>query len=199
MEQSLLFFFFFFQVKQAEALTKKQEERNKAFIPPKEKPLMKSSKGKSNTDHRADQSATVTQLTSVPLPPVSQPPQKESWTSKPSRTKWTKPKQKNLELHQWTSLQPPAAPQTKRRKKQKAKANDVHQDINDMNRDCSTWGQDVGIKMNSSFTSSLKCFDIFLAHENLCFHVLSVRFGPDSTYVPNDFYCNKDVFMWRLI
>ncbi|KAF7660194.1 hypothetical protein LDENG_00286590 [Lucifuga dentata] len=29
------------KVKQAEALTKKQEERNKAFIPPKEKPLMK--------------------------------------------------------------------------------------------------------------------------------------------------------------
>lgn len=35
------------QVKQAEALTKKQEERNKAFIPPKEKPLMKkTSKGR---------------------------------------------------------------------------------------------------------------------------------------------------------
>ncbi|KAF6737619.1 KRR1 small subunit processome component-like [Oryzias melastigma] len=31
------------KVKQAEALTKKQEERNKAFIPPKEKPLMKKS------------------------------------------------------------------------------------------------------------------------------------------------------------
>lgn len=29
------------KVKQAEALTKKQEERNKAFIPPKEKPLLK--------------------------------------------------------------------------------------------------------------------------------------------------------------
>uniref|UniRef100_A0A3B4XHL9 KRR1 small subunit processome component n=1 Tax=Seriola lalandi dorsalis TaxID=1841481 RepID=A0A3B4XHL9_SERLL len=29
------------KVKQGEALTKKQEERNKAFIPPKEKPLMK--------------------------------------------------------------------------------------------------------------------------------------------------------------
>uniref|UniRef100_A0A3Q3NL71 KRR1 small subunit processome component n=1 Tax=Labrus bergylta TaxID=56723 RepID=A0A3Q3NL71_9LABR len=31
------------KVKQAEAMTKKQEERNKAFIPPKEKPLMKKS------------------------------------------------------------------------------------------------------------------------------------------------------------
>lgn len=29
------------QVKQAEALTKKQQERNRAFIPPKEKPLLK--------------------------------------------------------------------------------------------------------------------------------------------------------------
>lgn len=29
------------QVKQVEVLTKRQEERNKAFIPPKEKPLMK--------------------------------------------------------------------------------------------------------------------------------------------------------------
>lgn len=37
----------FSQVKQGEALTKKQEERNKAFIPPKEKPLMrKTTKGK---------------------------------------------------------------------------------------------------------------------------------------------------------
>lgn len=30
-------------MKQSEALTKKQEERNKAFIPPKEKPLLKKS------------------------------------------------------------------------------------------------------------------------------------------------------------
>lgn len=36
-------FFFFNQVKQAEVLSKKKEERNKHFIPPKEKPLMKKS------------------------------------------------------------------------------------------------------------------------------------------------------------
>lgn len=35
------------KVKQAEALTKKQEERNKAFIPPKEKPLLKKTKAPS--------------------------------------------------------------------------------------------------------------------------------------------------------
>lgn len=39
------------QVKQAEALSKKQEERNKAFIPPKEKPLVKkATKGRLNTE-----------------------------------------------------------------------------------------------------------------------------------------------------
>lgn len=43
----------FSQAKQAEALTKKQEERNKAFIPPKEKPLMKkSAKGRKKAPHR---------------------------------------------------------------------------------------------------------------------------------------------------
>lgn len=34
------------QAKQAEALTKRQEERNKAFIPPKEKPAVKPKEGK---------------------------------------------------------------------------------------------------------------------------------------------------------
>ncbi|XP_077957189.1 KRR1 small subunit processome component homolog [Gasterosteus aculeatus] len=41
------------KVKQAEALTKKQEERNKAFIPPKEKPLMKKT-NKAPTEHKLD-------------------------------------------------------------------------------------------------------------------------------------------------
>lgn len=39
----LFLFFHCIQAKQAEAQTKKQEERNKAFIPPKEKPLLKKS------------------------------------------------------------------------------------------------------------------------------------------------------------
>lgn len=34
------------QAKQAEALSKRQEERNKAFIPPKEKPVVKPKQGK---------------------------------------------------------------------------------------------------------------------------------------------------------
>ncbi|XP_068567647.1 KRR1 small subunit processome component homolog [Cebidichthys violaceus] len=41
------------KVKQAEALTKKQEERNKAFIPPKEKPLMKKT-NKGPTESKLD-------------------------------------------------------------------------------------------------------------------------------------------------
>lgn len=45
------------QVKQTEALNKKQEERNKAFIPPKEKPLMKkTTKGR---NERTNQSKKV--------------------------------------------------------------------------------------------------------------------------------------------
>lgn len=44
----ILFFSLYPQAKQVEAQTKKQEERNKAFIPPKEKPLLKkSAKGNS--------------------------------------------------------------------------------------------------------------------------------------------------------
>ncbi|XP_037317557.2 KRR1 small subunit processome component homolog [Pungitius pungitius] len=41
------------KVKQAEALTKKQEERNKAFIAPKEKPLMKKT-NKAPTENKLD-------------------------------------------------------------------------------------------------------------------------------------------------
>ncbi|KAM8908431.1 KRR1 small subunit processome component homolog isoform 1-T5 [Spinachia spinachia] len=41
------------KVKQAEALTKKQEERNRAFIPPKEKPLMKKT-NKAPTENKLD-------------------------------------------------------------------------------------------------------------------------------------------------
>lgn len=45
------YFFFFNQVKQAEVLSKKKEERNKHFIPPKEKPLMKkSTEGKDESE-----------------------------------------------------------------------------------------------------------------------------------------------------
>lgn len=43
--------FFLNQVKQAEVLSKKKEARNKHFIPPKEKPLMKkSTEGKDESE-----------------------------------------------------------------------------------------------------------------------------------------------------
>uniref|UniRef100_A0A8C3AYQ6 KRR1 small subunit processome component n=1 Tax=Cyclopterus lumpus TaxID=8103 RepID=A0A8C3AYQ6_CYCLU len=47
------------KVKQAEALTKKQEERNKAFIPPKEKPLMKKT-NKGTHGNTAEPESTAT-------------------------------------------------------------------------------------------------------------------------------------------
>lgn len=48
------------QVKQAEALTKKQEERNKAFIPPKERPLMKkTTKGSDEEINKTNMSESV--------------------------------------------------------------------------------------------------------------------------------------------
>lgn len=57
-----------FQVKQADALTKKQEERNKAFVPPKEKPLMKkTTKGNNSHSSEAQGGTVTTRLTSVPL------------------------------------------------------------------------------------------------------------------------------------
>ena len=37
------------KAKQAEALSKRQEERNKAFIPPKEKPVVKSKEASTET------------------------------------------------------------------------------------------------------------------------------------------------------
>lgn len=42
----MYFFLLITQAKQAEALSKRQEERNKAFIPPKEKPVVKPKEGK---------------------------------------------------------------------------------------------------------------------------------------------------------
>lgn len=41
----LIYFLLIMQAKQAEALSKRQEERNKAFIPPKEKPVVKPKEG----------------------------------------------------------------------------------------------------------------------------------------------------------
>lgn len=43
-------YFLLMQAKQAEAISKKQEERNKAFIPPKEKPIVKPKEGNALCD-----------------------------------------------------------------------------------------------------------------------------------------------------
>lgn len=40
-----MYFLLIIQAKQAEVLSKRQEERNKAFIPPKEKPVVKPKEG----------------------------------------------------------------------------------------------------------------------------------------------------------
>lgn len=117
----------FSQAKQAEALTKKQEERNKAFIPPKEKPLMKkSAKGRKKAPHHLAKQIGVNwkRLTLITCSFPLQLPRKASWTSTPSRRKWKKPKPRNWGLHRWTpNLLPAAAAQTRRRRNSKAKAN----------------------------------------------------------------------------
>uniref|UniRef100_A0A8C3B2A1 KRR1 small subunit processome component homolog n=1 Tax=Cyclopterus lumpus TaxID=8103 RepID=A0A8C3B2A1_CYCLU len=58
------------KVKQAEALTKKQEERNKAFIPPKEKPLMKkTNKGTHGNTAEPESTASVSGPANPPPSP----------------------------------------------------------------------------------------------------------------------------------
>lgn len=122
------------QVKQAEALTKKQEERNKAFIPPKEKPLMKkTTKGRNEETRIYLQTkqtclkvcAAIALLIHIPtVSSLSQLLWTASWTSKPSRTKWKKLKPRNWGLRQWTLLLLPGPPQTRRKRtKLKAKVN----------------------------------------------------------------------------
>ncbi|PWA14650.1 hypothetical protein CCH79_00014353 [Gambusia affinis] len=74
------------KVKQAEALTKKQEERNKAFIPPKEKPLMKKT-AKAPTEGKLDIAAIKEKVKKAKTkklgaPPVIPPPPTSSTTDK---------------------------------------------------------------------------------------------------------------------
>ncbi|XP_060927702.1 KRR1 small subunit processome component homolog [Limanda limanda] len=77
------------KVKQAEALTKKQEERNKAFIPPKEKPLMKKTT-KAPTDGKLDinalkekvRKAKTKKLGAPPVNPAPPPTDKKKKKSK---------------------------------------------------------------------------------------------------------------------
>ncbi|XP_028255809.1 KRR1 small subunit processome component homolog [Parambassis ranga] len=80
------------KVKQAEALTKKQEERNKAFIPPKEKPLMKKAT-KAPTETKLDIEAIKDKVKKAKTkklgaPPVSPaPPSSSTDRKKKSKTK----------------------------------------------------------------------------------------------------------------
>ncbi|XP_030296336.1 KRR1 small subunit processome component homolog [Sparus aurata] len=74
------------KVKQAEALTKKQEERNRAFIPPKEKPLMKKTT-KAPTEGKLDIEAIKEKVKraktkKLGAPPVNPAPPTSSTTDK---------------------------------------------------------------------------------------------------------------------
>ncbi|TDG96898.1 hypothetical protein EPR50_G00233940 [Perca flavescens] len=78
-------------VKQAEALTKKQEERNKAFIPPKEKPLMKKTT-KAPTEGKLDIEAIKEKVKKAKTkklgaPPVNPGPPNSSTTGKKKKSK----------------------------------------------------------------------------------------------------------------
>ncbi|XP_047431799.1 KRR1 small subunit processome component homolog [Mugil cephalus] len=85
------------KVKQAEALTKKQEERNKAFIPPKEKPLMKHTT-KAPTESKLDIEAIKEKVKKAKTkklgaPPVNpNPPASSSSTTNKKKKNKTKSK-----------------------------------------------------------------------------------------------------------
>ncbi|XP_020793891.2 KRR1 small subunit processome component homolog [Boleophthalmus pectinirostris] len=63
------------KVKQAEALTKKQEERNKAFIPPKEKPLIKKT-NKATSEGKLDLEALKEKVKKAKTKKLGAPPVK---------------------------------------------------------------------------------------------------------------------------
>ncbi|XP_070785099.1 KRR1 small subunit processome component homolog [Enoplosus armatus] len=79
------------KVKQTEALTKKQEERNKAFIPPKEKPLMKKTT-KAPTEGKLDIEAIKEKVKKAKskrlgAPPANPAPPPSSTTDKKKKNK----------------------------------------------------------------------------------------------------------------
>ncbi|XP_061923040.1 KRR1 small subunit processome component homolog [Entelurus aequoreus] len=84
------------KVKQAEALTKKQEERNKAFIPPKEKPLLKTAakapvKSKLDIDALKDK-VRKAKSKKLGAPPVTPAPPASASTGKKKKKKTSKGK-----------------------------------------------------------------------------------------------------------
>ncbi|XP_037551904.1 KRR1 small subunit processome component homolog [Nematolebias whitei] len=82
------------KVKQAEALTKKQEERNKAFIPPKEKSLMKKTT-KAPTEGKLDIEAIKDKVKKAKTKKLGAPPVNPSPTSTSSTDKKKKKKTKD--------------------------------------------------------------------------------------------------------
>ncbi|CAK6959970.1 KRR1 small subunit processome component homolog [Scomber scombrus] len=79
------------KVKQVEALTKKQEERNKAFIPPKEKPLMKKTvkapaEGKLDIEAIKDK-VKKAKTKKLGAPPVNPAPPNNSTSNKKKKSK----------------------------------------------------------------------------------------------------------------
>ncbi|CAG5927290.1 KRR1 small subunit processome component homolog [Menidia menidia] len=78
------------KVKQAEVLTKKQEQRNKAFVPPKEKPLMKKAAkaptGQLDID-AIKEKVKKAKTKKLGAPPVIPAPPPDSTTSKKKKSK----------------------------------------------------------------------------------------------------------------
>lgn len=79
------------KVKQAEALTKKKEERNKAFIPPKEKPVIKKS-NKAPSEGKIDIEAIKAKVKKAKTkklgaPPVSSAPPANTSDKKKKKNK----------------------------------------------------------------------------------------------------------------
>ncbi|XP_018552656.1 KRR1 small subunit processome component homolog [Lates calcarifer] len=82
------------KVKQAEALTKKQEERNRAFIPPKEKPLMKKT-AKAPADGKLDINAIKDKVKKAKTKKLGAPPVNPAPPTSTSTDKKKKAKTKN--------------------------------------------------------------------------------------------------------
>ncbi|GAA6224555.1 KRR1 small subunit processome component homolog [Lates japonicus] len=82
------------KVKQAEALTKKQEERNRAFIPPKEKPLMKKT-AKAPVDGKLDINAIKDKVKKAKTKKLGAPPVNPAPPTSTSTDKKKKAKTKN--------------------------------------------------------------------------------------------------------
>ncbi|KAM9328223.1 KRR1 small subunit processome component homolog [Pholidichthys leucotaenia] len=82
------------KAKQAEALTKKQEERKKAFIPPKEKPLRKKA-AKASTENKLDIQAIKDKVKKAKTKKLGAPPMSFDPATSTTNNKKKKSKTKN--------------------------------------------------------------------------------------------------------